>query len=558
MEFVPVMKTRVIANRYQLEEFLRKKAEEIYRAIDLKTEENVLIALYYEHSENDLRWYDQFISQIQLINQINHPNINQILDYGETDDSAYLVYEYTPHQTLAELLEKQGPLPLGVALTHMVELADALARLHHIGISHRDIHPKNILITEKGLLLTDFGLANYVVREGMVAGIPAYISPEAARGEHESVQRDSWAFGIVLYELLTGTVPFDGDEANSTLLSIVHDPLPDITRMRPNLPPRLVALINWILTKDPQQRLTSMRQIGAELEAILEDVKAGFPAARSTRQLSSGQLIGGRYELQMEIGSGHFGRVYRAADLQSGEIVAVKQLRPEIAGDPANLERFRRESRALQKLNHPGILEMFDTIETGEEHFLILEYIAGGDLSKLIEGETLSIQEIVLIALELSDAIARAHHLNIIHRDIKPENILITLDGSPKLTDFGVARMETQDKLTLAGQIVGTIDYIAPEVLQGQMASHLSDIWSFGIMLYEMIAGERPFQGEIMTQLLISILTSPLPDIRGCRSDLPEALVELVESILQREPLDRIGSMREISLRLERISSHLT
>ena len=117
--------------------------------------------------------------------------------------------------------------------------------------------------------------------------------------------------------------------------------------------------------------------------------------------------------------------------------------------------------------------------------------------------------------------------------------------------------MEAQDKLTLTGQIVGTIDYIAPEVLQGQMASHLSDIWSFGIMLYEMVAGERPFRGTIMTQLLISILTSPLPDIRDKHPHIPEELAQLIEAMLQRDPLDRIDSMREIASRLEGVLSAL-
>jgi DNA-binding SARP family transcriptional activator len=199
------------------------------------------------------------------------------------------------------------------------------------------------------------------------------------------------------------------------------------------------------------------------------------------------------------IGSGGMGNVYCGFNRQSGDAVAIKVLKPEIvASNPDIVERFVREGQALRQLNHPNIVKMLSATEQDGQFYLVMEYVAGGSLKDMIgKGEPLPSGRAVDIALDLADALTRAHRLKIIHRDLKPANILLAEDGTPRLTDFGVARMVNSSQLTKSSQILGTIDYLSPEGCEGLPLDERADIWAFGVILYEMLTGEHPFKGPI-------------------------------------------------------------
>ena len=182
--------------------------------------------------------------------------------------------------------------------------------------------------------------------------------------------------------------------------------------------------------------------------------------------MSGKQLIADRFELQDLLGRGGMGEVYRARDTQTGEAVAVKALNPEIlARDPSLLERFIREGEALRQLNHPNIVRMIAAVEEDGRHYLVMEYIRGGSLQDLLSANGhLPNERVIQIGLDLADALTRAHRLGIIHRDLKPANVLLAEDGTPRLTDFGVAYMADSPHLTQTGVLVGTVDYLSPEV----------------------------------------------------------------------------------------------
>lgn len=269
--------------------------------------------------------------------------------------------------------------------------------------------------------------------------------------------------------------------------------------------------------------------------------------------MSDTRLVGGRYELGALIGQGGMGDVYRGQDTLTGNTVAIKSLKPEItSGDPALLERFGREGDALSRLNHPSIVKMLETLEENDRHYLIMEYVGGGSLKDLLE-ETpqLPVERVLEIALDLSDALARAHRLKIIHRDIKPANVLLAEDGTPRLTDFGVAQMGDRTRVTETGSLIGTYAYMSPEGCQGDELDARADIWSFGVMLYEMLAGRRPFEGTQPATILTAILTKPVPDLLQFRSDAPAALVGLIYSMLEKDREKRIGSVRLVGAQLE-------
>jgi predicted ATPase len=264
-------------------------------------------------------------------------------------------------------------------------------------------------------------------------------------------------------------------------------------------------------------------------------------------------VIANRYQLQQEIGAGAMGAVFKGTDTQTGQPVAIKRLKPEIANAEI-IERFRREGEALRDLNHSNIVKLLDTVEEAGYHYLVMEYVPGGDLRLMLtEKEQLSIEDSVNIALDLADALTRAHRLNIIHRDLKPANILIAEDSTPRLTDFGVAHFAAAQPVTETGVAIGTMGYLSPEVLQGYSVDERADIWAFGIILFEMLTGKRPFTGDIAAQIITSTLREPVPDIETLRPDCPIALQDLLYRILEKDPNTRIRSIRIVGAELEAI-----
>ena len=267
-----------------------------------------------------------------------------------------------------------------------------------------------------------------------------------------------------------------------------------------------------------------------------------------------GQLIGDRYQIDEHLGTGGMGTVYKGMDTHSGEAVAIKLLKPEaLTKDPAMIERFAREGEALRQVNHPNIVKMLGMLIDGGNYYLVIEYMPGGDLRNLLAQGQVSVKETLEIALDLSDALTRAHRLQIVHRDLKPANILLDIDGRPRLTDFGVAHMGEMDSLTGSGTAVGTLDYLAPEALNGGTVGVRADIWSFGVILFEMLTGQRPFTGKTLGEIITAILTKPTPDLEELRPDLPIALVDLIYRMLEKSQEARISSARLIGADLEAI-----
>ncbi|MBN1963329.1 MAG: protein kinase [Anaerolineae bacterium] len=269
--------------------------------------------------------------------------------------------------------------------------------------------------------------------------------------------------------------------------------------------------------------------------------------------MSEQQRIGGRYELGELIGRGGMGDVFRGVDTQTGRPVAIKLLHADIvASNPNLVDRFEREGQALRKLAHPNIVKVLATLEEDGRHYLVMEYVSGGSLRDLIDRESrMPVERVLNIALDLADALARAHRLNIIHRDIKPDNVLLAEDGTPRLTDFGVAHLGDRTRLTQTGAVIGTYAYLSPEACNGLELDERADIWSFGVMLYEMLAGRPPFYESSAAAVLTAILTKPAPDLTRLRDDLPVALVNLIHAMLEKDQDRRVPSVRMVGAELE-------
>lgn len=263
------------------------------------------------------------------------------------------------------------------------------------------------------------------------------------------------------------------------------------------------------------------------------------------------EILNNRYKILSLLGEGGMGEVFLAADQQTGQNVAVKILARLLSTNPESLERFKREAETLRQLDHPNIVKFVDAFDHKGQYVIVMEYIPGGSLFDLLKQGPLPIDRSRQIALDLCDALIRAHRLGVVHRDIKPDNVLMSEDGTPKLADFGVARLNEGTRMTRTGTQVGTPYYMAPEAWEGKPLDERADIWSLGVMLYEMLSGKVPFDGDSGAAVMNKVLTTPPPDMRKLRADVPAHLAKIVGKMLTRDKNRRYSSMRQVSVDLE-------
>jgi eukaryotic-like serine/threonine-protein kinase len=258
-----------------------------------------------------------------------------------------------------------------------------------------------------------------------------------------------------------------------------------------------------------------------------------------------GTLLGGRYRLEAQIGRGGMSTVYRAFDTVLERTVAIKLMHREIAADSDQLERFRREARAVAQLAHPHIVTVIDA---GEEPgpaedgyaaatpYIVLEYVNGETLKDLIRRRgPLEIPQAIAYAIEIARALGAAHERLIVHRDVKPQNVLIGIEGSAKITDFGIARSLTEEGLTAAGRVLGTTDYVSPEQALGQPVTGQSDLYSLGVVLYEMVTGEVPFTGDSPVAVAMRHVREDVPDAQLRRPELSAATAAAIDRAVAKD-----------------------
>lgn len=265
-----------------------------------------------------------------------------------------------------------------------------------------------------------------------------------------------------------------------------------------------------------------------------------------------GQLYGGRYRLISRIAIGGMGEVWKAHDPIILRDVAIKILKPEYMGDPGFLERFRTEAKHAARVNHEGIANVYDYGEDAGSAFLVMELVPGDSLAKILEKRKfLPEVEVLDIVAQTARALYSAHQEGLVHRDVKPGNLLITPEGQVKITDFGIARVADQVSLTATGQVMGTVQYLAPEQATGKQATPSTDIYSLGIVAYEALAGKRPFTGDNQMMIAMSQIKDVPPPLSD---DLDPAVVELIMSCLAKKAVMRPATALELAQRAEKIS----
>jgi serine/threonine protein kinase/Flp pilus assembly protein TadD len=265
-----------------------------------------------------------------------------------------------------------------------------------------------------------------------------------------------------------------------------------------------------------------------------------------------GQTVS-HYKILEQLGGGGMGVVYKARDLRLDRPVTLKFLPPDLTRDPEAKQRFVHEAKAASALQHNNICVVHDIDETADgQMFISMEYLEGETLKKKIERGPLKIGEAVDIATQVAQGLAKAHEHGIVHRDIKPANIMVTSDGVAKIVDFGLAKLGGQTMLTKTGSTLGTAGYMSPEQARGEPADHRTDIWSLGVLLYEMLSGKRPFEAEYENALLYSILNSEPEPITGLRTGIPMELERIVGKCMAKQPGNRYQHVDEMLVDLRK------
>jgi tRNA A-37 threonylcarbamoyl transferase component Bud32 len=279
----------LIADRYEVEKLVgRGGMSSVYKARDTLLERNVALKILHEHHLEDDEYVERFQREARIVAQLSHPNIVTVIDRGEADGRPFIVFEYVDGETLDELVDRRGALPIDDALEIAIASARGLAFAHRHGLVHRDVKPQNILLNgDREPKVTDFGIARSldvkkgVTQTGTVLGTSNYIAPEQASGDGASAQSDFYSLGVVLFELLTGSVPFEGENFVAVAMQHINEPAPNVGSRRPDVPLRLAAAVARALAKDPRERFPSMEAFAAELEACLVELRSG--AADSNR-----------------------------------------------------------------------------------------------------------------------------------------------------------------------------------------------------------------------------------------------------------------------------------
>jgi len=353
--------------------------------------------------------------------------------------------------------------------------------------------------------------------------------------------------------------------------------------MNPRLWQRIEELFHRSLEVDSPRRREFVEEASGEDEELRKEVESlliqeevtgefletpalqvAAQALANSRTELTGKILG-NYEILSLLGAGGSAVVYEAKDLRLGRSVALKVLPPEIASDRTRMRRFHREAKAVSRLDHPNIAKIVELGEAAGIHFIALEYVEGETLSVKLAGGPLKIPQLVGFAVHVAEALDHAHSKRIIHRDIKPSNMMITCDDRLKVLDFGLAKIKmaeeelsgdqsfSTDTLTQPGIVMGTVGYMSPEQLLGNALDHRTDIFSLGVVIYNMATGHLPFVGRTLSDQMDRILNSQPEALARFNREVPVNLEAIVRKCLQKDPKKRYRSCAKLLLDLREI-----
>lgn len=279
----------------------------------------------------------------------------------------------------------------------------------------------------------------------------------------------------------------------------------------------------------------------------------------TARSFGPGDVIGGRYRLENLLGQGGMSSVYKASDPNLKRIVAIKIIHPHLSTDPTFFGRFEQEAAAVAQLRHPHIYQVHDFNQDSGVYYMVMEYVEGVTLDARLKafnnaGQRMNLREATQFMIAICDAVDYAHQRGLIHRDLKPSNVMINPEGEPVLMDFGIARLMGGQNFTATGATIGTAAYMSPEQARNVQVDQRTDIYALGVILFEMVSGRRPFDGDSFVSVLMQHVNDPVPDIRELNNRIPPSLAQIITRSLQKDPAQRFSSAAEMANALRSVN----
>lgn len=523
----------------------------VYLAEQKFTKRQVAVKLFTTQDERALVWAQR---EAEFLASIDHPYIISLYDADEDEGQFYIVVEYIHGKTLREMITAEDALPITVALKLMTDIVDALDYAHNLGVIHGDIKPSNIIVSSSGTpVLTDFCFSDALP----LAGTPHYRPPEGWQRVLEK-RSDLWSLGMTFHDLMTGRLPFEAKDEEAIRQIVTSEKPLALSLLHQTVPKPVAHIIERCLQKDLNERYQSAAALRRDLESALAYLELGQDegASRGAVPLRPGSTImlnveykepgiAGQYrEYQLEeaLGQGSFSVVYRAADVIGNRPVALKILRQERADDEKVLVRFQREASLLARLDHANVVQVHNFGRYGADFFIVMEVLTGPTLKDALEcGFEFRIEDAVAVMVQILAGLERIHAEGVIHRDVKPENIKLQPERTVVM-DLGLAHISSGAQLTMSGEVLGTPRYMAPEQARGEKITFHSDLYTAGVVLYELLTGQIPHEADSTVNLIFKIAIEAPEPVTKYRRDLPPALVAFLNRVLAREPTERFSS----------------
>src|SRR5437762_1641499 len=525
---------RALTPAYRLDQRVAATPERaVYHAWDRVLKRSVALHVHLAPDSPGRAW---FLRETETLAALDHPAIRHVYAAGVGGTFAYRTANWVEGEGLAEAL-RRGPRPIRTAHALVRDLLGAAEHAHARGVILRRIVPLTLMLELTGrAVITDLRYCNWclpnVPPEEQGAG-GAFVAPEVRTGSPGEPRSDVYGVAALVYYVLTGQEP-DLDPARIT----------PPRQLRPAVPAALRRVLVRALQAAPGGRYytaTEMLEDFVSDAGVFQEPAAAPQVAEAGFERRLRRALGDDYELLEEIGTGGFGRVYRARDLGLERDVAMKVLHPSLTTDPSVMERFRREAQLAGGLRHPSIVSIYDISSRAGLQWYTMELVPGTNLAQLVHKQgPLSLDQTVRLVDQGLSALEHAHALGLVHRDLKPENMLIEPDGRLRITDFGLALALRGDaRFGGATSRSGTPQFAAPEQLLGERVDQRADIYSLAATAYFALLGRPPFEGPTPEAIVARQTTEDPPSLHDARKDVPRELEDVLRKALASEAAAR-------------------